>query len=282
MSTVIQATVNYELFKHITSNREINRSHLKKLKASIERKNYLYLFPIIINKDMEVVDGQHRLQAAVELKKPIFYMIDDKITKADIAIVNNNRKSWTAMDYINFYAEEGHEAYRKLLGIFKKYQVQKMAAIKLISDNCDTYWGGGGTASVLYKEGNINDNDYDLAMAILEKCKKLFNDGIGYAYKVDFFMPLKLILKGTTETTYNVLRRITSENLPADEDNIKMYFHTLKTSLPAAPVTKVEKTEKKAAAKTETPAAVKPAKKKKGNWDGKEVLTGDDFKGDFV
>ena len=61
MKPVIQRTNKYDLFKRIESNREVNPAHLKKIEKSISEKNFLHLYPIIVNERMEIIDGQHRL-----------------------------------------------------------------------------------------------------------------------------------------------------------------------------------------------------------------------------
>lgn len=56
-------TKDYDSFLVITSNREVNKAHVKKLAQSIRRRNLLFLRPVICTPAMEVIDGQHRIAA---------------------------------------------------------------------------------------------------------------------------------------------------------------------------------------------------------------------------
>lgn len=59
----IYKTKDYTSFRAIVSNREVNKAHVKKLAASIRKKNLLYIRPVIVNDRMEIIDGQHRVAA---------------------------------------------------------------------------------------------------------------------------------------------------------------------------------------------------------------------------
>lgn len=185
----ISFTTNYGMFKRINSNREINKNHLRKLKAGIQAKNLLYLFPIVVNKDMEIVDGQHRLKASEELRLPIYYIIDNSITKADIAMVNSNRKGWSAKDYISFYAEEGKKPYKHLQELLE-YPITIMTGIKLLDKTSTSYYDGGSMTQKM-RAGNINSENYNLAILICDLCAKLNKDGLQYATTAPFMMDVK-------------------------------------------------------------------------------------------
>lgn len=266
MSTLIQATLDYSLFHRIESNREINNPHLIKLKKSIQKKNYLYLFPIIINKDMEIVDGQHRLHAAMDLKLPVFYMIDDKITKADIAMVNSNRKTWGPMDYIEYFAKEGNESYIKLLDIKSKYPIGISAAVTIISDNCGNNSTGGGSASTMLKTGDINHNNYDLAMAILRFCSSLKND-CDFSFKREFIISFKDLLLTTDLTQPQVFSKI-KERMQPDVESMRSVIMDIKR--------KYFKREAKNIQPIQAPPRKDYFKK------DKEILTAKDFKKSMI
>jgi len=114
-------TRDYAIFKSINSNREVDAKHVKKLVAAIRLKNLLHLNPISVNKEMQVIDGQHRLEAATILQLPIYYVIDSSITNNDIAMLNSNKKNWQLEYYLNFYVVEGKEEYKKLSTFLNKY-----------------------------------------------------------------------------------------------------------------------------------------------------------------
>lgn len=98
----MKSTKNYSIFNDITSNREVDPKHLNKLIKSIRERNLLYANPILVSKNMAVVDGQHRLEAAKKLELEIFYIVAD-VNHRDISKLNSHQKNWRLSDYINFF-----------------------------------------------------------------------------------------------------------------------------------------------------------------------------------
>ena len=122
----IIATKDYDQFSFREENRSIIESHVKSLMFRIEMKNMLHLNPIIVNQDMEVVEGQHRLEAAKRLQVPIYYVIDDSFKPSDIITLNTGRKNWSTEDYLNFYVAQGYEEYQKLQDFMKEFKITKV------------------------------------------------------------------------------------------------------------------------------------------------------------
>lgn len=188
-SPKILHTTDYGMFKSIHSNRDIDRNHLRRLTKAIQTKNLLYLFPIVVNKHMEVVDGQHRLKVAEILGVPIYYLIDNDITKADIAMVNNNRKAWGALNFIDFYAKEGVKEFKKLKKLLDEYDITIMTGVRLMDGNSLSYFSGG-TSSHNLRSGTINADYYELAVMICDLCKSLGKER-EYTMKPPFMLDVK-------------------------------------------------------------------------------------------
>jgi ParB-like nuclease domain len=111
---MIKQTTDYDMFKFRHDNRaKIDTTHVERLKRSIAARNLLNLRPIDVNGDMEVIDGQHRLIAAKALQVPIYYKIDSSLGSSDIILMNTS-KSWSVMDYLNFYCKNHYPEYLKL------------------------------------------------------------------------------------------------------------------------------------------------------------------------
>ena len=115
----VQETSKYSRFKFRASNRRINRSHLNSLKKSIKAENLLMWNPILVTRDGEVIDGQHRLEAAKVLHVPIFYIEVEGLAGDEIGMINTVRRSWNIRDYIHYHMEEGNENYRWLERMIK-------------------------------------------------------------------------------------------------------------------------------------------------------------------
>lgn len=141
----IQKTKDYGQFKSITSNRDVNRVHVKRLSQSIKARNLLWAKPPLVNEKMQIIDGQHRLEACEMVKEDFYFVIAEGLTKDDMAILNTNQKNWTGSDFINFYAIEGRKDYQELSKLINKYEDLKVSMLI-------TFTGGhDGIREGLYK-----------------------------------------------------------------------------------------------------------------------------------
>lgn len=116
-------TTDYGIFKRIGGNRIIkalNMRHVNNLAKSMIKVGWIGA-PVIVDSDMRVVDGQHRIAAAEKASVPVSYLITDNAT-IDVCIeLNRNHRDWVSMDYIGSYAERGIGEYKELLELMEKY-----------------------------------------------------------------------------------------------------------------------------------------------------------------
>lgn len=168
---MINHTTNYDQFKQITSNREVNPKHVKKLAKAIHAKNLLHVNPIIVNKDNEVIDGQHRLEAARILKVPVYYVVDDSITKQDISTLNANAKNWTLMDYINYCTTEKAPGFATVSKYIAEYPFLKPSTILTLLSNRES----SGITSENIQRGHVILSNEANAKAIIELIQKIGN-----------------------------------------------------------------------------------------------------------
>lgn len=116
MTEVIK-TNKYDIFKKHESNRKIDEVNLKRIINSIKVNNLLEFRPILVDVEMRIIDGQHRLEAAKSLNIDVYYQIDREATHEHIVTLNQAQKRWEINDYLNYYASLGNSEYIKL----KKY-----------------------------------------------------------------------------------------------------------------------------------------------------------------
>ena len=60
----VLSTTDYAKFKTLQGNRDVNKLHVSRLKESF--KTAYLLSPIVVNQYYEIIDGQHRYEAAKE------------------------------------------------------------------------------------------------------------------------------------------------------------------------------------------------------------------------
>jgi hypothetical protein len=129
----IQHTKNYEIFQKMEGNRHLDTKHLRKLRASIQRENQLAIHPIIVNKQMSVIDGQHRLEVAKELGLDIFYIKSENVSDIHLIEGNVNQKSWEVENFIDYFAiKEKKSDYIKLKELIKLTSLKPKAILSLM------------------------------------------------------------------------------------------------------------------------------------------------------
>lgn len=118
-------TANYDLFNFLDINRNIDRGLVKRLKKSIEENGYLPSKGIMVDKNFNILDGQHRFTACKELGIPIFFEIyeGDKNVRDIILACNSNQLIWRLETYIVSNAKEGIECYKKFVEFEEKYKL---------------------------------------------------------------------------------------------------------------------------------------------------------------
>lgn len=113
-------TKDYNLFKFLECNRNIDESNLRKLINSMSIKYLGELRPITVNTKYEILDGQHRFKAAQSLGLPIYYVIDRTLEKGDIILLNSAQQIWKKEDFLKYYVQSGMEEYIKFQNYMKK------------------------------------------------------------------------------------------------------------------------------------------------------------------
>lgn len=118
----VLTTTDYKKFKKLLGNREVSPRRINKILASINAVGYI-TSPIVVNENMEIIDGQGRFEALKQLGLPIDYIV---VKGAGIdACLNMNiyQEKWRLIDYINSYVERGNENYRKLKYLLDTYKL---------------------------------------------------------------------------------------------------------------------------------------------------------------
>lgn len=113
MTTIkIEKTLDFGKFKKMDLNRTIMKVHVNNLKESIiNNPNLTEISPIVVNRSMEVVDGQHRLEAHRQLEKegfkyPIHYIIREGFDVDVAKQINSVNKPWIGLDFARAEAEK--------------------------------------------------------------------------------------------------------------------------------------------------------------------------------
>lgn len=174
----VNKTTDYKKFKKIRGNRAFSKSHLKNLIASIAENNLLEYTPIIVNKQWEVIDGQHRLEAAKKLGIPVYYIqVSSGGDLNDVILINANLKSWSLVDYMESQILLGNPDYKTVKQFVDKYQLPMGLSINLLGGQ-KAHSGSHGKKSSspslrLFKEGLFKVTNLGGAQFLAEQAQKL-------------------------------------------------------------------------------------------------------------
>lgn len=136
---IVYKTKNLDMFKILKGNRSIHGPHLRNIVKSIrDDKDLLHDNPIVVNKHLEIIDGQTRWKAARILNKEIYFIIDPDAGLKDVHILNKHPRSWKFIDYmesfigLDDFESCNYESYKELAKFCIDYKISLNNAVKLL------------------------------------------------------------------------------------------------------------------------------------------------------
>tara|TARA_R100001510_G_C7653886_1_gene212397 strand:- start:2133 stop:2891 length:759 start_codon:yes stop_codon:yes gene_type:complete len=160
---VIYTTKNYDIFKKVAGNRLVNKAHVAKLVKSIESSGYVGV-PILVNEtrngNLEMIDGQHRLEALRQLKLPVEYIVKHGLTLKDMQKLNSNSKNWSQDDFMNSYCRLGVDVYVRYKTFKDKWKFGHDECWALLNNVCSESNG----VKQKFKDGDLTIRDYGKAV----------------------------------------------------------------------------------------------------------------------
>lgn len=124
-------TTDYDVFKKVQGNRALSERNVKSIVKNIQNFG-LKPTVVIVNEKMEVIDGQHRVEALKRLNLPVLYQVHPGLSLIDCVAMNTSGSLWDNNDYINSYVEMGEPEYvelRRLSKLFPEFTSSNIAVI---------------------------------------------------------------------------------------------------------------------------------------------------------
>lgn len=167
----MKKTRDYRIFKDISGNRKINKGHVNSLVQAIERKNLLEYFPVLCNEHMEVIDGQHRLSAAIQLGIEVPYAVVNGLRLEDVMEINTNSAGWKITDFIDSHIVTGKQDYVILKSFMERYGFNPTTAGSILVGFYNMRHGG--SIGALIKSGEFKVASISYAEKIAGQLQKL-------------------------------------------------------------------------------------------------------------
>lgn len=148
---IIYLTKQYEIFKKLEGNRAVLDSRKETIRQSILQHGYIRN-PIVVNENMEIIDGQGRFEALKELNMPIEYIMAYGVGQKECIALNANQRNWKSSDYINCFANIGVREFEIIKELQEAYPTIDVTHIISI---CTNLQNSGGLISRIIKSGSL-------------------------------------------------------------------------------------------------------------------------------
>jgi len=151
----MEVTRDYNIFNIIESNRAVGERHVAKLADKMKERDLMEDFPILVDNNMNIIDGQHRFFARKLLGLPVYYNVSNVATCKDIHNVNTVSKNWQAMDYLKYYILSGKVEYIKFKKFMDDYSLPSIGIAQKILGIYDTSDFRLGTNKYKFNSGKF-------------------------------------------------------------------------------------------------------------------------------
>jgi len=164
--TKIYFTKDYGRFRFLKGNRDINERKVQKIIESIQNGiDVLRYAPIIVNENMEIIDGQHRFAVSRQLKCNVYYVIDKTADLSIVPSINSKSSKWKTADFLNSYLDLKKPEY-EILNDFMNNQFPRLnlpTAITLLYNGTAAH---GAEAKEAFQDGTYKVRFLDKATEI--------------------------------------------------------------------------------------------------------------------
>lgn len=156
----IHFTKDYGMFEILQGNRDKYRNAAyRTLKLSMEKK-HIQSSAIIVNENMEIIDGQHRFWVCQELGLEVPYTIEVGATKEDAQLLNTAGRYWNIYDHLFAYADSGMKDYQTTVKFIDNHGFNIEEALALLTNATS---GTGGGVRIRFRDGSFKVKDLHLA-----------------------------------------------------------------------------------------------------------------------
>lgn len=165
----ILTTKNYGQFKSFVGNRDVRER--KDLLQSIATSGLIN--PIIVDRQLNVIDGQHRLYACKTLGIPVEYMVRD-FDERTIVDVNQHQLKWVPQDYLMRYVKMGYPDYMTFHELIKEAKLSVKQGFIVVRSGGGTKMRKKDTILFVTGEFKISPQEVDQFKGTMVLLKEIF------------------------------------------------------------------------------------------------------------
>jgi hypothetical protein len=199
----VSQTQAYGLFRYLPGNRPLDLLNLKHIVESATEE--WLINPIIVNEKFEIVEGQHRFEAAKTLNLPVYFIQISGYGLKQTFTLNTIGKKWDALNFADSYAKKGNQHYQTFLDFKKKYGFDTRGVLQVLAYNITNK--KYGFTFHQFAKGQFEIVDEDGAIMVADRIKQ-----IGLEYHPDVY---------TKRSYISAYIRLMSHKLYNHEDYLK-------------------------------------------------------------
>lgn len=151
----VYETTNYGQFTNISTNRDISQVSVSDITKSMNRSGWIGA-PIVVNENMEIIDGQNRHVSAAKTHTPLRYTICPGYGIDECIILNVNGTKWNTSDYTKSYAKRGVPEYVWLTKLHAKYKNMNLDNLTAIAYNKGKSATNSSSIRRIVREGKLS------------------------------------------------------------------------------------------------------------------------------
>lgn len=160
---------------------------IKLLKENFKTFGYCAQYPILVDENFNIIDGQHRFVACKELGLEIVYEFSQNKSNEYMRSLNIASSNWELSDYINSYCNEGRETFVNFVNFKNKNKLTVTNALIIFFENAKPKEIREGKDMKLYKKmdelisliDDFKDLKFTMSKTFVYALKTLVNKNIG-------------------------------------------------------------------------------------------------------
>lgn len=225
MNFELKQTTDYTIFK-VGQNRQVKEKDVKRKLISIQEDGIQ--LPIVVNRRMEIVDGQHRFEALVRLDQPVPYLISNNWkNEYHTAVINNTQRTWSTENWAEFRAKENPVIAQALL-LAENYKditdgrMTISTALEMMSI--------GGTSIITDLKNNKYAYDNDRGNEIFQILSIIaeYPNNMRNPYNQKMVRAMKMMLDNYNYINKKAIARMASDNFITNYSNERDMYNYIK------------------------------------------------------
>jgi len=158
----VKSTSDLSIFGKVLGNRPRNEAHVLRLMKSFQEE-YIPV-PILVNSKMEIIDGQHRVEAATRLGLPITYICLNGYGLSQVQRLNGTNRTWIKNDFLDSYCDLKLKPYQQLKEFLKNYPDFSVGTAETIMKNAhyEQVWVIDDNGNKIGRKHSFKDGSFEV------------------------------------------------------------------------------------------------------------------------